>query len=418
MNFRKTTLVALTALMATGAALAETSPWYVGVLQTFTHDNNLYRVGDNATLPAGYTKADTVSSTSLVAGINQPVGRQRVYGSLNLSDNRYANNKSLNTPSHTLNLGLDWDTIERLSGNLNYGNNKSLMQFNSYDSTGKPETLKNLVTSQSLDALARLGVVTKLTAELGLGHSSVGYSAQAYQLREYRQTYESLGLKYRPSGLLTLGTAFRQTQGSYPKFRQDTTTGAFTADDFTRQDLDFTANWQPSGISTVSARVSATRTKYDVDTQRNGNGLTGYVAWDWQATGKLMLRSNVWRDFGQRSDATNYGFYGPGYVDAATTTEGVRLRAEQELTGKIALTAGLQQSHRVMSNTYAISQGTLGAANGSENSTVFSLGARWTPLRSATVGCDINRERRSSDGKLSASMSDATYACYGQFTLQ
>ena len=64
---------------------AETNPWYVGVSQGLTYESNLYRVDTTTDLNNGrdptqppVSRSDTVSVTSLVGGIDQPIGRQRL----------------------------------------------------------------------------------------------------------------------------------------------------------------------------------------------------------------------------------------------------------------------------------------------------------------------------------------------------
>ena len=119
-TLRAAALTSLTALscLCGGAALAQRSPYYLGVSQALSYESNLYRLGDGQVLPAHLSKSDTLSGTSLVAGIDQTISRQRVYGSANLRANRYANNKSLDNQSYGLNLALDWATVNNLSGTL------------------------------------------------------------------------------------------------------------------------------------------------------------------------------------------------------------------------------------------------------------------------------------------------------------
>ena len=100
-------LACVAGVVASSPAWAQSSPYYLGVAQSLGHESNLYRLGDNQVLPAGLSKSDTVSGTSLVAGVDQKIGRQRVYGSANLRANRYSSNKSLNNDSYGLNLALD-----------------------------------------------------------------------------------------------------------------------------------------------------------------------------------------------------------------------------------------------------------------------------------------------------------------------
>lgn len=410
-------LLALALLLGGAAAGAETSPWYLGASQAFAHESNLYRIGDSQATPAGVTRSDTVATTSLLGGIDQPIGRQRVYGSASLNANRYQHNGDLNNEGYAANLGLDWSTIERLSGTLSLGANQSLARFNTLNGVGVIETKKNILNTRQFDATVRLGLVTKLAAEASFGHRAVSYSAAEYQYREYRQDSASLGLRYRPSGVIDFGAALRDTQGKYPRFRQ-IAPGQYETDRFTRQDLDLTSNWQPTGASRVSARVSASHTGYDRDTQRNFSGLTGAATWNWQPTGKLRLRTDLTRDIGQNSDFVNYGFFGTGVIDYSRTTSALRLRADHDLSAKIALNASVMQAHRTLVDTLALSTNTPVVSSGSDNTTTLALGGRWTPTRSAQLGCDLSHERRSTRSVLSTNMSASVASCYGQIVLQ
>ena len=74
-------IVPLLALLAFACgAGAQTSPWYIGGAQTVTHESNLYRLADGADESVISTKADLISSTALLAGLDQPVGRAVAFG--------------------------------------------------------------------------------------------------------------------------------------------------------------------------------------------------------------------------------------------------------------------------------------------------------------------------------------------------
>ena len=409
------TLVSLLA----GTALAETNPYYIGLVQSLDHESNLYRIGDNQALPAGTSKSDNISATSLIGGIDQNIGRQRVYGGLNLKANRYANNTTLNNESYGLNLAIDWSTVERLSGTLSVAADQNLVQFNGRNGAGSIETRKNIVKTQQADAKFQLGLVTQYAMEAALGFNQVGYSAVEYQRNQYKQTSGSLGLRYRYGGALNLGSALRLTHADYPRFRQ-TGVDTFEADTLKRQDIDFTANWVPNAISQVNLRLSPTRTAYDRNTGSDFSGLTGSAGWDWQPTGKSKLNTTLWRDTGQYAYAVNLGFGQPGLVDFSTIGTTLRVKGDHDITGKISAATTLTYARRSLTDT--VTATLLGASNrteGSDNTTTLALGGRWSPSRSAQLGCDISTtHRRSSNASLSVPMQGNSLSCYGQLVLQ
>lgn len=405
-----------------GTATAQVSPYYVGVSQSLAYNSNIYRLGDQQALPTNDNarKADLVSATSLVAGIDQSFGRQRVYGSGTLGANRYQHNSNLNGETYNLNLGLDWATVERLSGTLSASATQSLAQFNAaLDSSGKVQTAKNLTNTEQINARVALGVVTRYTAEASLGWRQQRYSAAAYDIYAFDETNGSVGLRYRPSNLLQLGAALRLTQASYPRFSA-LGNGQFQADKLNREDIDFTGQWQPSGSSTFNARLSPTRTRYDRNAASNFSGLTGSAAWTWAATGKTQLGATLSRDTSQSAQAASLGIFGSRVTDYGQITNALLLRADHALTGKISLNGALTYANRSLNSNQTFSLLPTGTSQrGNDNGVTLALGARWAPTRGSQVGCDISTERRTtSNTALSLPLSAALFSCYGQLTLQ
>ena len=161
-----TRLAPLCLLLFTGAAVAQTSPWYIGASQTFTQESNLYRLADGAATPDGVSKADLISSTALLAGLDQPLGRQRVYGSATLRSSKFRDNKDLDNEGYALRAGLDWETVNRLSGTLEASAERSLARFNTDTELGV-QTRRNIEDQTRLLAEARVGVVTVRFGEPG-----------------------------------------------------------------------------------------------------------------------------------------------------------------------------------------------------------------------------------------------------------
>lgn len=412
--------VSLALLMMAGPAAAETSPYYVGLVQSFGYESNLYRIADEQQLSSDLSRSDTLSITSLIGGVDQTIGRQRVYGSMNVRANRFANNKTLNNESYGLDLALDWETLERLSGTLRVAADQALTQFNNLNGiTGQVETQKNIANTELIDAKFRLGRQTKLVFEAGLGMRQRSYSATNYQDSEFDETSGSLGVHYRPSTLLDLGASIRQAVADYPFYRR-TGIDTYESDTLTRQYIDFTASWVPSGLSRLAVRVSPTRITYEKNSVSDFSGLTGSADWFWQASGKTKLQTTLSRDAGQSSDAIDLGFNTPGVNDTSQVTTALRFKADHELTGKVSVYASLAYARRLLTETViALPQFTLSTLEGTDNTTTATLGARWAVTRSGQLGCDVHNERRgTTNARLSAPFDGYGFSCYGQIVLQ
>lgn len=401
---------ALTALLALAlsapAVLAQSSPWYVGASQSITHESNVYRLGGNEP-----TNSDWISGTTLLAGLDQTFGRQRAFVNSSLQHNRYRRNSLLNNTGYGLNAGLDWSTIERLSGRISFGANRSLAQFNAGGNNLQLRA-KNVQTSRQASASVRYGLVSRWSIEATARHRSLSYTHPLFAFQEYRQNEGSLGVIYRPSAALSFGAALRATRGSYPKARPGTTPGSYIADDFRRNDLDLTSDWVVSGASSLNARLSIGRLTNDAVRSRDFSGVTGSVGWNWRPTPRLAFYTSLTRDTGQDRSFLNQGSNSLLLADNSRLTTAIQSSATYELTAKIALTAAVAWDHRSLT---AANSGALG----SDNNRSVSLGGRWSPTQSTQLGCQVTYSSRSSDSLAISLPFDATStSCYGQIMLR
>ncbi len=405
-------LLLLPLLLAAGAAAAQSSPWYVGAALTLAHEDNLYRLADGAPTPPGISKSDLSTTASLLAGLDQPFGRQRLYGDLNLRSSRFQDNRNLDYEGYGLRAGLDWSTAGRLSGNVDLRADRNLRFSNGTEDGGQGE--RNIENSHQLGLALRLGVVTAYTAELNLQHREVDYSAAAFDARDNRQTTAAVGLRWRPRAGAALNAGLRHVRGIYPRIgtAQDP-----RADRYTRQGLDLGANLELGGASSLDLRANIGRTRYDESTQRGFSGVTGAATWAWQPTGKLRLVTRLLRDTGQDASYDGSNLVA-GIVDYSRTTTTLSLRADYRPTAKIGVYASLAHGERDLVRTLPASALIPADASDSDRLLEATIGANWEPTRSLVFGCDLGRERRSGGGTLSLPYTAGRFGCYGQVFLR
>lgn len=405
--------VLLLAALAAGSAAAEGNAWSLGAAQTFTRDSNLLRLGDGQDAPAGYARADTVSSTALLGTLDQKLGRQRLYGSLTLRDNRLERNSVYNNQSQALSLGLDWETVERFSGNVTFERARNLAAFASADNGFVAD--RNTETTQRGGLVVRRGLPDQLQFELGLDHQSVDYSAPLYARYELRQSSVSVGARLRTSAALLLSAGVRRLEGSYPKALQRAD-GSVQADDFRRTSLDLRADWQPSGASRLALRLSPMQVRYDVARERDFSGLTGALTWSWQPGARLNLTTNLLREPAQ--DSTLLGQSADiGSIEYSRLSTSLRLQAGYELSAKLQAQAGVAYRERQTDRTFVLAAvGPIGAASATDHATTYNLGLTWQPTRAISLGCTWQQEARSASS-LAQALHYSTYGCFGQFVL-
>jgi hypothetical protein len=388
---------------------AESNPYYFGGSLGLNRVSNIYK--------AVYSpNDDTVATASLLAGFNQPIGRQRVYADVNVNTNRYSKNSDLNNLGYSVKGGLDWSTVERLSGNINVDSSQALSTYT--ERTALALRKKNTENNHNVNGVVRIGLVTQYSLEAGAGFRKRTFSAEEYARFEFDQNRYSLGLVYQPSPDLRFGVAGRFTNDKYPAYTQ---TGfvlingvpqpisvPVAAREFERKDIDFTSRWVASGASTLDGRISTGRSKIKQGVGNDFSGVTGRVTWGWQPTAKWNISSSISRDTGLESSFSNANTSS----EQDRITNGLQINANYELTGKVFLTGGLStaKSRRIYDN----SAGSHTEENDRDNS--FNLGARWQYSRGITMGCQFNKSSRSSSQEVYTYDANS-YGCYGQILM-
>ena len=403
--------VALLAGMPAGPAMA--GPYSLGLTQSVTHESNLLRAEDGQALPEGLSRSDTVYTTAVSAGIDQPIGRQRVFGSALLRHTRFQRNDLYDSSGHRLNLGAEWSTVGRWSGSVGATLQRNLAQF-SNDEAGIL-TRSNIERTRLVDSAVRWGLGARLSAEASLDWRSVDFSAPEFASRAFRQTGAYLGLRHAPSGALWWSTGLRQSRGVYPNFRRSAE--GFEADRFDRLELEWRAAVKPSGGSEVEARLGLGRTRYDTATNRDVSGLFGGVTWSWRPTGRLRVQTRWSRDPSQDSYFLNT-LFGRGTLSYDRVATTVQLRSDLDLSAKTSLFAAWGWTDRSLARSIEVGGSALDDLRVDDRTRQWALGLRWQASRSLLMGLDLSGEGRSQATVLSRPYSATSVNAFGQFTLQ
>lgn len=396
-------------VLAIGATLCinswaeDPNPYYAGVSLGYNHDSNIFRV-PNAI-------GDNYISTGLLGGFDQPIGRQRIYANGTLRKNRFNKLSELDNTSYSLTAGLDWSTIEKISGGLVLSTNQGLASY-STGTNALPVQVRNVEKSKELVARVQYGLASRLSLTGSATHRELEYSALAYQPNNYEMNIGSAGVKYRPSAALTAGVALRVSRGHYTK--QFNINGEPAS--LERDDVDWTVTWAPTGESTIDARLSTGRRSGDAISQQDFSGVTGAVSWLFQPTGKLNFKTSLVRDTGIETNFLNVAQgQSVGTGDNNRLTTAIGLTANYSATAKILATANANYSHRSLTFTPQAGQASI---EGTDSTKSFSIGANYKPTRNSLVNCAVGRQSRSTSSVLSFEYSANTASCSAQLTVQ
>jgi hypothetical protein len=396
------TITAVSTLAFAGGVWAQAAdrPWYLGLNQDFSHQSN-------PTLAvSGAEQASTVSTTTLRGGLNLPFGRQRAFAAATIVNNHYGNSNvsALGNTGYALSAGLDWSTVEHISGNVLALSTRRQADLDTGIATA---VLRNDEKIDEVTAKFRIGGDSILAFEAGLGHRDVAYSAPEFAAQEYKLNNGSIGLTYRPSAALTLGTGLAAERTDF----KATAVGQPAPDRSKRNDIYGTAVWVPTGASTLNARINIGKIEYDLATANNLSSVTGNLTWIWQPTGLLTFTTTAFRDTGQNS-----GFLQlvpgapPTASDFSQINNTLGLGLVYALTSKVSITGNVSVSRRDLVDGFT-------GATGKDTTTVVNLGARWQALRYLSFGCNAGRESRSASGFGTADYKNNRYGCFGDVLL-
>jgi hypothetical protein len=390
------------------AARAEPNPYYLGVSAGYTHESNLFR--------STQATSDSFWSAGLLAGLDQPIGRQRLYANANVRSNTFQDQEQLDNVSYGLNAGIDWETINKLSGTLSVFSNRSLANFS--PGLVQANSAKNLETTNQLLAKVQYGGAGLLSVDGGAIWRRLDYTDPSYVGANFEQTTVFAGLKARPSGGLTLGVALRATRGEYPDI----------AVDYDRNDVDLTAVWVPTGLSTLNARLSYGKQKnksangatpLSVE-QRDFSGATGFLGWDYKPTGKLSLRTTVSRDTGTETSFLRLSEEAPNLIafgDVSRLTTALSFVARYEATAKIVANAGVLVQRRTLSDLFLPTPG-VSDERGRDRFGRVWFGLTWAPTLHWQLGCNVAHEKRTETGGLAVPYSANSAGCSLQYVIR
>ena len=402
---------------STGGTLggpSDPNPYYIGVSQAFTHDSNVYRVPDGP--------GDTFSSTSLLGGFDQLLGRQRLFGRAVVSGNRYQDETNLNNVSYSAFVGVDWETIEHLSGRVSGNFNRGLSSAPAGGST--PLTAQNIADTQTIEALIRWGGPSLLTLEGGASYSNVGYSSPQYVGSEFNKSSANVGLFYHGGGPFRVGIGVRADATRSPNAFVDPATGQVQSTRLNGQYVDLFADYDVTGQIVTNLRLSYTRQENSAG-GTDLSGWTGALGVSWQVTSKTSLRVDAARDAGFNSTTYNTFAFTPTATGIAFTpvvgvfqnnqiTASAGISATYAATAKISTFASARyyRAHQIN----LIAGGGAAAPDVIDIANTYSLGANYEITRNWGAACTMAYERREVSGGTNYTYDAKTIGCSTQFT--
>ena len=397
---------------ATGPNSEFSSPWYLGASLARAHDSNVYRLPE-ALGPV----SDSYTTASLLAGLDQPIGRQRLFADVALRRQDFQKLSELDNNGYGVNAGVDWETVRQFSGSLKFGAEKSLASYGSpFVTDPTVQRQRNILKERTFELSAQRGTVANtLQPFAAYNYRNTDYSATAFQFRNNTRHGLRAGVRWRPSDRLMLGAALAEARGKYPtSFLPG---GVVGQDEYKSHGIDLLGDWTISGASSINGRIGYEKRSYDAGSRPDFNGFNGLLRWRWQPTGKLMFTTSLVRD----ADDTDRLLPATGTdltAAGSRVTNSVILEGTWNATAKVSLTASYRYSDRKLVNPVLTAAGAPQTRTGSDTTRLAGIGVNWAATHNVSLGCNVGRQTRSVDSDLSYPYKANTVSCQVQGLLR
>lgn len=317
-------------LMPSSAVLAEIGGVTPYVFVSAMHDDNLFRLSDDADTTATLgsdERSDTYRTVEAGVDVSAQVSRQRFSAHGSVNETRFSRYTFLDYEGGRGQLRWDWVVGSDLQGRVGYDYSRSLASLDTQD------VERNIRAEQLAYAEGDYRFSSKWRVRAGAGDRDLDNSAVTKQALDTRAVSTDVGLHYlvpadnAGSELNFIGVRLRVTDGDYPN--PETIAGTIVDNSYDETETGVVAGWRFPGMSHAQAFVGYTDRRHEQFPERDYQGVTGRMTFGWQVSAKTIVNLSAWRELTVADDIS------PAYVLA----EGAQLGPDWSITPKTTLKA-------------------------------------------------------------------------------
>lgn len=376
---------------------AEDTPLSLTLSQNLRRDSNLLR-STNA-------QSDTVSTTAVQGNFSKVYGRQAYRASARFARVRYDQFSRLDNDAKDLSASASSEFASNWIASLNASNTTSLNA--PQDNPVNNRLLRNIRHYRNVGGTVQYGNGGTWAVLGTFDNNRQNYSEDLFQFQNSQQSSQGLRLIYNASDLLNFGVGPRWVRTKYPNNS--------TIREAKDKNLDFTVNWQVTGLSSLNALLSRRESEQGFNGRRV-NAVTGSLGWGYTPRGRISYGVNLTRatnaDRFQDTQPTLFtNLRSVQNVALDTITTSLNLSASAPITGKIStgLSYGFtryeQTNARDRSVTTVVNTGqqvdlfNINATSSSSNSRLQSLSwsTNYAAYRWLGVNCSLQFYKQSAD---------------------
>lgn len=347
------------------------------VSENIVHESNAYRLSDSTdaqTVLGNSNRSDTVAITSLGIKLNKSYSLQRVELDVSAEDHHYSRFSKLNFNALNYVGAFRWSVTPFLYGNITANRRDYVDASADVQNTGQLNRRSDRLNA----AQAEYEIAGPLHLVGGFFDRSSTSSLPSTFEGSSRVHGAEAGLRYVAASGTSLAYRYKNGKGDYP--------GRLLSDQFANsfkdKEHEFRFSWEPTGKTTVQARLSQFSRRHDGLSSRDFSGLTGQLDASLAVTGKTSITSGLIRELGSYQTPTtsyfvsNRIFVGPVWKPTEKTA--VRLRYDYGV--------------RDFKGTSGFS-----GTNRRDTLNIASLAFEWQPIRALKLIAFAQQENRKSN---------------------
>jgi exopolysaccharide biosynthesis operon protein EpsL len=388
-------LLLILGVLTPGTVRAAPDDLLQGYISTsITHDNNLFRISSNVdpmTVLGQPTTADTIKQLTLGVKLDWKHSRQEVLLDYSYHYARYALFKGLDYQAPNIMARWNWQTGNRLSGDMGYSR---ITSIGSFENVQRPANTLNTRQTEYFDGAWQATPLMRLNGSVS--HSDYSVPDGAVYGNDYIQYM--VGSYYTPRSGNEAGIrGIRQIQ-KYPVLQVIPGAPAPVDNGFSQNELLATINWLYSGHIRLNGQAGVVERNHNQYPERNYSGNTMRGTLTWLASGKSRVDLTAWNEIDPYDDLTT----------SYTVTKGVSLGPAWSPTSKLAVSALVQHFTRdYLGDPQLVLYPWLQIPVRQDTVNVASFSINYQPALSVNISGTIQTEQRTSN-QLYADYSDKT----------
>ncbi|GMQ88576.1 MAG: hypothetical protein BMS9Abin09_0004 [Gammaproteobacteria bacterium] len=215
--------------------------------------------------------------------------------------------------------------------------------------------------------------------------AGVDFSDVSYQERERLDRDLAAGkfeVLYRNTLNTRVGLRVKYTDND---LRDAIINGVSTSNDYTEAEISGLFYWEVTGKSDLEVRLGYTNQNYDDLDERDFQGTTGILTYDWYVTGKTSLEFSAWRETSSfNQEITSY-----------VLSKGASISPIWSVTPKITVTGAVSYYNDDFKGDNDI-RVALGGQRRDDDTLLYGIDLRWTPRNYLNLTASYRKEDRDS----------------------